>query len=270
MTAARQVDWEHHVDVIDMIAELVDRHRHREHYTRDLTAGLGYRLGQDHVVDAPPLLQQLEAATPSPAGDTEAAAGGGFKSQPAAHVESIDTLILVDREASRWVREWKIDDAGLTTLDCVRKVGALMPRMDRCHRHKPARRGDGTVACCTWHAAEADVRRWWVQARIVAGWDSPAWRPDATCPMCDQRGTLRVRLSAKAAVCVECRDTWDPSTISHLADHIRAETFTVRAAGRVEPCWCPWPSPIDRMGALCARCGSARCHRAVAAVMGAT
>lgn len=263
MTAHAHTAWDQHqLDPIDMITELVDRHRHREHYTLDGHVN-GYRLGRDHVVEAPPLLAQLEQATPTSAGG-ETEGGGGFKSQPAAHLESVDTLIQVDKEASRYVREHGDDDAGMSTRECVRRVGALMASMDRCHRHRGLRTA-GRIACCQWHAVEHDVRRWWAQARIVAGWDSPAWRPDATCPLCGERGGLRVRLSAKAGICTECRETWDPSSIGLLADHIRAETFAGRADRRPVACgrlddWEP-----EDLGVLCPKCGSSRCQRALAA-----
>lgn len=265
MTAAPKIDWSEHLDVIDMVAELVDRHHQSEHYTRDAAPGRTV-WSSNHVVTAPPLLDQLQQATPTSAGDNETG-GAGFRSQPAAHLESLDTLMLVDREASLWVRQHGHDDAGMTTVECVRRVGALMASMTRCHRHRPLRQNQ-QVICCPWHRAEGDVRRWWTQARIVAGWDTPTWRPDATCPMCDARGTLRIRLSAKAGLCVECRDTWDPSTIEHLAMHVMQETTQRQAASRVQPCWCPYPTPVDRIGQLCPACGSARCHRAVMANLG--
>jgi 5-methylcytosine-specific restriction endonuclease McrA len=260
VTAARTVDWEHHLDVIDMIAELVDRHQHREHYTLDESV-LGYQLGRDHVVRAPSLLAQLEHANPS--GEGEERSGGGYESRPPARIEALDTFMLIDQEASRWVRDWKIDDAGLSTIECVRKVGALLPQMDRCHRHKPLRKA-GAVTCCEWHSAEHDVRRWWAQARIVAGWDVPAWRPDATCPLCEERGTLRVRFLSKVAVCTSCREIWDPSTISLLADHIREQTFTVRELARTPECGRMVDWEPERLTVLCPRCGSSRCRRALA------
>lgn len=266
---AVQVDWAAHVDVVDMITELVDRHSHREPVERDRGTT---RVRTGHVTEVRPLLEQLQVATPtSTSGDDTAPHGGGFESQPAAHLESMDTILLIDQEASLWVRRARVDDAGLTTAECVRKVGALMAGMaqrgDRCHRFHPLLKS-GLVVCCTWHAAERDVRRWWAQARIVSGWDSPAWRPDATCPACNKRGGLRIRLSAKVGVCVECRETWDPATIGLLAEHIRAESFSTARAGRREPCWCPWPTPVDRIGGLCPSCASARCHRAIMANLG--
>lgn len=77
--------------------------------------------------------------------------------------------------------------------------------------------------CCTDHHVEADVRRWWRQARIISGWDSPTYRPYASCPSCSNRKGLRINLTAHSAVCVECRNVWGPETIGLLAEHIRAE-----------------------------------------------
>jgi hypothetical protein len=78
---------------------------------------------------------------------------------------------------------------------------------------------------------ERDIRRWWTQARIVTGWDSPAWRPDNTCPLCGVRGGLRVKLADQSGFCTECGETWTPETIALLADHIRSENAEDRAEG---------------------------------------
>lgn len=79
---------------------------------------------------------------------------------------------------------------------------------------------------------EADIldqlRRWVYQARVIAGWQRPPWRPDAPCPACDQRG-LRVRLDLSTAACVECGETWDPATIGVLAEHVRRVGEQTRA-----------------------------------------
>lgn len=240
-----------HTHVLDLIAELTRPHQHREHYTTDPVAGT--RWTRDHITRVPPLLTQLEHASPS--GEGEDRSSGGYESRPTARLEALDTLVWIDREASAWVRELGWDDPS-STAACVQLLGGLMAGMDRCDHRRPR--------CCPAHALEGDVRRWWAQARIVAGWDSPAWRPDATCPICAVRGSLRIRLSAKAGLCVDCRETWGPDTIGLLADHIRAESVQVRVLARdPEPCWCPWPTPVEFLGPLCPRCGSARCHRAV-------
>lgn len=199
------------LDIHDLIDELTRRHAHREPYAVRNGATLWTRT---HVTPVPSLIDQLGMTAASSTGESGA---GGYASRPAAHLESVDTLIHIDREAARWIRELGEDDPG-DTAACVRKLHGLHASATGCGRTH-AGRGD----CCTAHAIEADVRRWWTQARIVTGWDSPAWRPDNTCPVCEKRGTLRVRLSAQSALCIDCRETWDASTIGLLADHIRHE-----------------------------------------------
>lgn len=60
-------------------------------------------------------------------------------------------------------------------------------------------------------------------ATPLTGWDSPAWRPDNTCPLCSKHGGLRVRADATGATCVECGEAWDEAAIGLLAEHIRRE-----------------------------------------------
>lgn len=192
------------LDIHDLFAELTQIHRHREAYVLDTTPG-GTRVTLGHVTTVPSLLHQLEHATVASTGENGA---GGFKSRPAAHLESLDTLIHIDLAAARWVRDLGEDDPG-TTAACVRLLHGLY----------------ATAQPATQRVIEHDVRRWWAQARIVTGWDSPAWRPNNTCLACGVRGTLRIRLSSQSGMCIQCRETWGPETIGLLAEHIRMENF---------------------------------------------
>jgi hypothetical protein len=235
----------HDMTIHDYVRELTTPHQHREHYTLR-RSGTWY--GQDHVTAVPALLVQLEAATPS--GAVEERDNTGFGSRPAARLEAVDTLTRIDHEAAAWVRRLGHDDPGLTTR-CVRFLGGLAADLD------PKTRTQLT----------ADLRRWWTWARIVSGWDSAAWRPDNTCPMCGERRSLRVNLAAEAAFCVAdgCRETWDRSNIGLLADHIRAESETERTPPPAPvPCHCRWPGGLREQGrwGLCPTCGSACCVNA--------
>jgi hypothetical protein len=264
VSAARQVNWAEHLDVQDMVEELSLPHVHREHYELDLVAG-GPRWGLNHTTRVPSLLAQLEHSMPSSQGESSGARG--FESRPAARLEALDALIRIDKDVADWCVVLDPSRAvPASTAEAVVRLGSLMPRVERCHRARPLRK-DRAIVCCPWHRVESDIRSWWAQARILAGWDSPAWQPHASCPLCGKSGSLRIRLSANVGTCTSCRETWDPSTIGVLAEHIRVEAFRRSSDRRVEPCWCPWPTPVDRMGPLCPRCGSARCHRAITASM---
>lgn len=203
------------LDIHDLVEDLTRTHTHREPYViRE--AGTTWTKG--HVTTVPALVHQLVGATPASSGSESGATSA--KSKPAARIESIDTLMLIDHEASTWVKRLGEDDPG-DTHDRTTGLPVL---------------GSGTIACITLlhglHASqddstrrriEHDVRRWWHQARIASGWDSPSWRPNNTCPVCEQRRTLRVNLSTSSAMCVECREVWDETTIGLLAEHIRGE-----------------------------------------------
>lgn len=243
-----------------MIAELSRTTRHRETYT---IQHAGTAWSQAWSTRVPPLLVQLRYAD-SP---TQGGRGGsGFESRPAASIESLDTLTRIDLQVSRWIRDLGEDDP-TSTVGCVRLLGGLLPSTTRCKRTRPVvHEVTRKVTCCTWHAVEHDVRRWWTQARIVTGWDSPPWRPDNTCPNCGVRRALRIRLSERVGYCSECHETWGPDAYQSLADHIRTESEEEanRVRANAGPCFCEWPpTPVAGLAALCPRCGSASCRHAV-------
>ena len=188
------------IDVHDMVHELVDTHIHREHYqVRRGSIWVGF----DHQTRVPSLIHQLEHSSPSGSGAERG--NSGFGSRPAARLEALDCLIRIDHQAARWLRALGEDDDDGTER-VIRRVYALT-----------------RAALDVRSAADRDIRRWWAQARVAAGWDSPAWRPASTCPLCGNRGSLRIKLLDGTAFCVECTETWTPETIALLAEHIRAE-----------------------------------------------
>lgn len=190
----------HTPDFHDQCRQLTETHRHREPYT---VTERGTAWVRGHVTTVPSLIGQLDQGISVSTGE---GGFGGFGSRPVAHLEALDTLVSIDLEASRWVRDLGEDDP-LDTAACIRRLHGL----------------HASAATVTKRAIEADVRRWWNQARIVTGWDSPAWRPDNTCPMCAKRGGLRVRLATQSGLCIECRETWGAHNIGLLAEHIRSE-----------------------------------------------
>lgn len=187
------------LELVDMVRELCEPTQHREPYYTSITGKTLH-----HSTYAPPLILQLLDAV-EPSSSTEGGSGTAriAGSRPAARIDAIDTAVRIETDAARWLRRLDASDDG-EALDLVLRL-------------HPFALTDSELA--------RDVRRWWTWARIVTGWDLPAWQPDNTCPLCGVRGTLRVRLVEKLATCINdnCRETWDEATIGLLADHIRAE-----------------------------------------------
>lgn len=238
--------------LVDYVNELTRIHHHREPYAAREN---GAWVPHTHATEVDALLDQLIANdTPSAAADE--GPRPGFASKPAARLEAIDVAIRIDLEAARWVRDLGHDDHHTNTAATVRQLHGLAASAD------PEQRRE----------IERDVRRWWIAARIITGWDTAAWTPDNTCPACNQRGTLRVRLADHIGMCTNdaCRTIWDTATIGLLADHIRFESEAEKAPRVPPPACSPLPSyaALD-LAYMCPACGSARCVRAVGARMAA-
>lgn len=246
-------------DVHGMFDELTRAYTHREPYT--MQRGL-MTITVGHLTRVPSLVRQLLSISGSTAGSGDMA-GVAYQSRPAARIEGLDTLMLIDDEAGRWLERLGEDRIGdelrvvsrtpapsgpaCTTClhqSCVRirrgeviereripgsgtvaslnRLHGLLAGLVPCGLH-PRRTEAGYVRCCHAHRLEHDVRRWWHQARIVSGWDQAAYRLFNTCPICETRGSLRIKLEVHAALCVECREVWDAETIGLLAEHVRTE-----------------------------------------------
>lgn len=231
----------------DYVRELTEPHQHREHYTIRIA---GRWEPRDHATRVPSLLTQLwENDVPSQG--AEDGPRPGFASKPAARLDALDTAARIDIQAHRWVTDLGERPRSLHAVDLIHQLHGLSASADPEQRREITR----------------SIRSWWLQARIVTGWDAPAWSPDATCPQCGERGTLKVRLAEHIGMCTndQCRVTWDAETIGLLADHIRAESNAARSSRPgVGPCWCPWPMPqVPDLDHMCRRCGSARCTHAL-------
>lgn len=211
---------EHGMTALDCARELCEPMDWAETITREERAKSGrtMRISERHITHHPSLLDQLADAI-EPSGAVEEGIQRPAQSKPASRVDAIDAYMRIDHESAEWLRDLGQDDAG-DTKTVVRKVSALSVRRDACDIPSKERR----AGCCTRHDIERHIRRWWSLARVLTGWDSPAWRPDATCPLCGKRGGLRVRLAVYVASCTECWVTWDNNNIGLLADHIRLES----------------------------------------------
>lgn len=246
---------EQRMTLADYVRELTETHSHVETYQTKSITGPGF-VDARHITRVPALLAQLaNNDIPSVAADEGARAG--YASKPAARLEALDALVGIDLAVNRWIVDIGDQPHHLDTARALRQLHSIVGNADQVTRR----------------AVEHDVRRWWTRARIVTGWDSPAWTPDNTCPSCGERGTLRVK--EPIGMCTfkgddrrdACGATWTRETIGLLADHVRAENEQKRVVQRVTgPCWCPYPEPsVPDLRHQCATCGSARCWYAVQA-----
>lgn len=236
------------MDLADYIRELTETHSHAEHY--QIRRGRTW-YGANHVTTVPPLLVQLWSGD-IPSSAIDDGPRPGFGSKPTARLDALDTATRIDIQAHRWITDLGEQPRSLESIAIVRQLHGLT----------------ASAQVVTRKAIVRDVRSWWTQARIVTGWDSPAWSPDNTCPQCGERGTLKVRLGDQLGMCTNdaCRVTWDHATIGLLADHIRAESSELRpAAPRPMACSIQQDAVVPDLSVLCPSCGSARCVRALMA-----
>lgn len=241
------------------VHELTASHTSRARYDYDAN---GTRWTADHVTEHPPLITQLD-------GSMNASSQGGEigtshpGSRPTANLDALDAVADIDQQANRWITDLG-ERAPLDTTAAVRRLYGLSASAPTCDRSSADRSDTGIVICCTWHAIDADVRRWWIRARVLTGWDSPVWKPDATCPLCGERRSLALRWSSKLATCSSCRETWDSENIGLLADHIREESEAGRFARPVVqvPCVIDPEAGAGARMMLCPDCGSSRCVKA--------
>lgn len=212
--------------LLEYVIELCDWTRHDEPYQvqQRNPDGTHTFITMRHVTTTAPLLHQLGAAMPTSGAED----GGGinaFESKSPARDDAIATLMAIDKDTSTWLRHLEGGtprrDHRLL-IDAVRHLGSVAV-MKTCGRARGRRDRDTNDWCCTGHEIEGDLRTWYTQARITTGWDSPAWKPANTCPLCGTKGGLRVRLEEHSGMCVKCRETWTPESIGLLADHIRSE-----------------------------------------------
>ena len=188
------------------IDELVEPRTHTERFTRDTGHGPITHHWQTHVAS---LLDQLrQAVTPGSSIDLDN--GHAIPaSRPTASIEALDTLEAITVEVTR-----------LITYTGPRPRPDLEANL-RGLLGTAASSDDDTQ---TYLAGLAE--RWLSRAKVLTGWEIPPWKPANSCPLCDARHSLRVRGITDIEVhacCVACGETWTPTTIGLLAEHMRWE-----------------------------------------------
>lgn len=197
-------------ETVDYITALCDWTRHSEQRVtlHRQVDGSMTNLIERHNTENPPLIEQLWSAVEGSRGLD--VGNKSFGSQPSARLEALDVVNDIEREVHRILKhEHRIvhsHDLYPETIDAVRHLGAV----------------------ATKDQAKT-IRRWWATARVVTGWDLPAFKPDNTCPLCAKRGSLRIKYPT--AFCVECRSHWDDETIGLLVEHVRVENHEDDDAG---------------------------------------
>jgi hypothetical protein len=196
-----------------------------------LEPGEGQRLvPRSHVVEHPPLVDQLEAAIAGSAAG--AASAGGFESKPVANMEALSTLGTIERGTRFWIEVL----TGVPAEDLHGRPAELLEQL----RASLARFTDADL-----RDVDQDVLRWWAAARVVTTWDQAPIKVHAPCMTCDRFGGLRVRLDPMTAWCRHCGSAWDSTTIGILGEHIRI-ALDNRPLPMPSPR--PWPPQSDEVG----------------------
>jgi hypothetical protein len=211
MTPAGQPE----LDIHDHIRELTTEHSHREPYYLD-----GETRQLHHWTKVPALVVQLQGARDILGSDGEQGGRGAPTSKPATRLEALDMLATIRRESNVW----------LVFLGLTATPPDTIKRLHRLHGLYPATEGEVRASL------ERDVKSWWHQARIVTGWDMPAFKPKgARCPVCDTKDTLRVKLDGAFCNETDCRAEWGASEVGLLGEHVRTEMERLaaeKAAGK--------------------------------------
>jgi hypothetical protein len=158
-----------------------------------------------HSVHFPALLDQLTIAMHGTQMSTDDIFRSAPASKPSARLDAIATWQRIDKQATDWAH--------------ILGTRARTPLPDRLRGliGGAAARGDlqGKLASV--------VRSWTVEARVVTRLETPAYVPDVPCPNdeCERRGTLRIRLEAGIAACVQCGTFWDRDNITILGGYVR-------------------------------------------------
>jgi hypothetical protein len=191
------------------VKALVEPRRHTEPYKAKLP-GTRKQRWYGHVTSQPSLLDALrEGGAPAGSDEGESSSGSNFESQPPGAFDCFSRLMAIEAGSAWWV-----------------SVGLRQPLRDGAEDNLRALVGlaaDPATRDVDLRDLAADVARFHRWASVLAGWERPPRALRASCPLCEKRGSLRVRVLEREGMCLHCGATWDRVTIGVLADHVRAE-----------------------------------------------
>lgn len=194
----------------DYVRQLTRPYSTTEHVTQPTPDGHGrwFTTRRTHTVHHASLLNQLDRAITGASSVADEDAGRStFASKPAARVEAIDVLAMIDRESLQLAVDLELEEPPRTKTRVI-----PLPLVDRLAKIGGALGDKDNQA----------VKRWWVAARITTQWESRPFHPKgAPCPKCWAVDTLRVVLSEEVARCTDCSEVWDGPAFRVLAQHVR-------------------------------------------------
>ena len=197
-------------ELIDAIADAVDA------LTAPMRIDRTVNGVTEHFV-LPNLLDQLDESLMR-SGTVSDGSKFGFRSASSPAVdEAIDVLIEIDRTVDHWV----------TTLGLTARNGASA------NLRLVLGAATTIVDIETLRDLENEFSRLATIAAVMTEWESRPFAPRASCPLCEARGTLRIREKSKTGACVHCGAHWTPETLGILAEHVRADNAARAMAGTV-------------------------------------
>lgn len=152
-------------------------------------------------INHPSLLDVLSDVAPR--GTSFGGGGGGGGSKPCANLVPIDTLALIEEEASAWMKyHFFAEPSGVR--ENLRRLYRLVTTL------------------CAEDLRQLDIesRAWEAKARLATAWDVEPMRPYVVCPACGKRATLRLMVDPVSAACMECDAAWDSYSINELGEEI--------------------------------------------------
>jgi hypothetical protein len=191
--------------IADDVTELVEARRHDEPYYEWVNRNRKLRVWPSQQ---PSLLDQLRALADEPLVQPGEGAGRSVpKSRAPGGEDALDRLMAIEAGSAWWASVRLRRDLRETVEENLRLLVGASTRMEDPELRDLA----------------ADIRRFHGWAATLTGWQTPPFRPRASCPLCERSGSLRVLLDKKRATCMGCGEVWsdEDGSIFLLADYIR-------------------------------------------------